>query len=99
MEAVCCGVPAPFFPNASVSAVMASPPFGGGNAGERMSEAEISDAVIFISQAFPEHRARYGTTIEQGKSRLRTAACALMQLWRDLEREEQQRKVGQKALA
>lgn len=67
-------------------------PFGRGDAGGRMSEAEISDAVIFISQAFPEHRARYGTTIEQGRSRLRAAARAIMQLWRDLERE------GQKAL-
>lgn len=64
----------------------------------RMSEAEISDAVLFIAQAFPEHRTRYGTTIEKGRARLRTAARAITQLWHDLEEEERVGE-GQKALA
>lgn len=96
MEAVCRGVPAPFCSAVSVTGLQASHPFGGGNAGGRMSEREISDAVVFIAEAMAQHRAKYGTTTERGRERLRTAARAIMQLWRDLEEQEQ---VERKALA
>lgn len=54
----------------------------------RMSEREISNAVLFIAEAMPQHREKYGTTIEKGRERLRTAARAVMQLWQDLEEQE-----------
>lgn len=62
--------------------------FGGGNAGARMGDREISSAVALIGVSFPEYRAKYGASIEQGRSSLRTAARALMQLWGDLDLEE-----------
>lgn len=90
MEAVCCGVPAPFLPNASVSAVMASHPFGGGNAGGRMTEAELREAMAggvgaFILDGQTERA-------EHRRGLLRKCAYAAMQLWNDLEREERQRR-------
>ncbi|MDN7356324.1 hypothetical protein [Acetobacter senegalensis] len=53
-----------------------------------MSEKEIANAVLFIAEAMPQHRTKYGTTVEKGRERLRTAARAVMQLWNDLEQAE-----------
>lgn len=49
MEAVCFGVPAPFLPNTSVSAVTDSHPFGGGNAGGNVTGAVmIGGEVVYF---------------------------------------------------
>ena len=94
MEAVCCGVPAPFCLHASAHGLItASYPFGGGNAGERVSEAELREAMAGGGGAFildgqaerAEHR----------RGLLQKCAYATMQLWSDLEREMD----GRKALA
>lgn len=99
MEAVCCGVPAPFLPNASVSAVTASHPFGGGNAGERMDSIAIEVALRATLVLEPYIRkGEVCGTLEFTKSKLQTVARAITQLWDDVVAEEQRRKVGQKAL-
>ncbi len=100
MEAVCCGVPAPFLPNASVSAVTASHPFGGGNAGERMDSIAIEVALRATLVLEPYIRkGEVCGTLEFTKSKLQTVARAITQLWGDVVAEEQRREVGQKALA
>lgn len=62
-----------------------------------MSEAELRAAMASGQAAFilsdkPEEA-------DHRRNLLRRCAEGVMQLWRDLEREEQKRKVGQKALA
>lgn len=98
MEACNCEPPSSFYENTSVSAVTASHPFGGGDAGVRMNKQQIADAILDVPQAFPEYRKRYGGDPEKGKQTLRQAARAIMQLWHDLE-EDDRAGVGRKALA
>lgn len=98
MEACDCEPSSSFYENTSVSAVTACHPFGGGNAGVRMSDAEIANAIINAAQAIPEYRKMYGGDTEKGKQVLRKAARAIMQLWHDLE-EEERVGVGRTALA
>lgn len=98
MEACDCEPSSSFYENISVSAVKASHPFGGGNAGVRMNKQQIADAILDVPQAFPEYRKRYGGDPEKGKQTLRQAARAIMQLWHDLE-EEERVGVGRKVLA
>lgn len=63
-----------------------------------MNDQQIANAIINVTQAFPEYRKRYGGDPEKGKLALRKAARAIMQLWHDLE-EEERAGVGRKALA
>lgn len=100
MEAVCCGVPAPFLPNTSVSAVTASHPFGGGNAGGRICCHDVMDALACAVTVWTRMENQpHNVNIENCKRSLIKAAHAITQLWHDMEQEEQRRKVGRKVLA
>lgn len=100
METFYSGVPAPFCKSASVSAVTASHPFGGGNAGVRMECHDVMDALacavtVWTRMENQPHEANIGNC----KRALIKAAHAITQLWDDVLAEEGRRTVGQKALA
>lgn len=107
MEACDCEPSSSFYESTSVSAVTASHPFEGGNAGVfdkaaaaferrnagRLTKQQIIDAMHLGAAAFYSDR-----ETDAKKRYLRTAGKALMQLCHDLE-EEERVDVEQKALA
>jgi len=57
-----------------------------GQAPERMSDRELSLAILRLGTAFPEGVERSGAN--SGREALRNGARAIMQLWHDIDREE-----------
>ena len=95
MEAICCGVPAPFLPNASVSAVTASHPFGGGNAGGKMDVASLPKVMAGTAGVLLNFVSGQPDGIPESRKALRDGAQVIMQMWGILDEME----ARQKALA
>ena len=88
MEAVCRGVPAPFCSAVSVRAAQASHPFGGGNAGVKMSSHAIAENLGFAARVAIDQADTKILPVEMAREYLQAGARAIMQMWRDLEEQE-----------
>ncbi|MFT9087906.1 hypothetical protein [Acetobacter okinawensis] len=63
-----------------------------------MSDNAVSVALLHATYALPGVRKEFGRSADDLLAHIRTAARAITQLWGDVVAEEEQRKVGQKAL-